>query len=246
MRYAHLWDCSFRLGRGRWYALPLIDLSWLETDGTAHGFGPIFSKPSVISDGTPVVVVFFQCVTSTIGPKATLALSMFPGRYRRLRLTSLDMPDFTRYAKKPREIFWSQPIGLVILVSLCGVLGATVTSATEIIYGKRTWNPLEVALLWENRAAQFFTALCWFVACVGTNISANSVSFSNDISLWFPKYIDSRRGAFICAFLSILSMPWYIQHSYVFAPFQDNPVLTTIAPRRFRHSSEDTPYSSAR
>ncbi|KAF9890571.1 hypothetical protein FE257_005702 [Aspergillus nanangensis] len=164
----------------------------------AHGFGPIFSKPSRINDGTPVIVVFFQCITSTIGPKATLALNM---------------PDFTRYAKKPREILWTQPIGLIILVSLCGVLGATVTSAAEIIYGKQTWNPLEVALLWENRAAQFFTALCWALACIGTNISANSVSFSNDLSLWFPRYIDSRRGAFVCAFLSILSMPWYIQNS---------------------------------
>ncbi|KAL4894935.1 permease for cytosine/purines, uracil, thiamine, allantoin-domain-containing protein [Aspergillus ambiguus] len=174
----------------------IILFSWAVA--AAHGFGPIFSKPSAISDGTPVVVVFFQCITSTIGPKATLALNM---------------PDFTRYAKKPREIFWTQPVGLVILVSLCGVLGATVTSAAEIIYDKRTWNPLEVALLWDNRAAQFFTAFCWFLACVGTNISANSVSFSNDISLWFPKYIDTRRGAFICAFLSILSMPWYIQNS---------------------------------
>lgn len=43
----------------------------------AHGFGPVFSKQSHIKDGTPVAVVFLQCVTSAIGPKATLALSIF-------------------------------------------------------------------------------------------------------------------------------------------------------------------------
>ncbi|KAL4733469.1 permease for cytosine/purines, uracil, thiamine, allantoin-domain-containing protein [Aspergillus similis] len=164
----------------------------------ANGFGPVFSKPSQITDGTPVAVVFLQCVTSAIGPKATLALNM---------------PDFTRYAKRPREVFWTQAVGLVVLVSLCGVLGATVSSASEVIYGVQTWNPLEVAVLWNNRAAQFFAAFCWSLAAIGTNISANSVSFSNDLALWFPKYVDTRRGAYICALLSILSMPWYIQNN---------------------------------
>ena len=167
----------------------------------AKGFGPTFSKPTVITDGTPVAVVFFQCVTTAIGPKATLALNM---------------PDFTRYAKNPREVFWTQAVGLMILVTMCGLLGATVTSAAEVVYGvsaKQAWNPLFVITLWENRAAQFFAALCWAFAVIGTNISANSVSFSNDLSLWFPRYVNNRRGAFICAFLSIGAVPWYIQYS---------------------------------
>lgn len=43
----------------------------------AKGFGPTFSKPTDIKDGTPVAVVFFQCVTTAIGPKATLALNIY-------------------------------------------------------------------------------------------------------------------------------------------------------------------------
>lgn len=121
----------------------------------AHGFGPTFSKPTQIKDGTPVAVVFFQCVTTAIGPKATLALNM---------------PDFTRYAKYPRQVFWTQAVGLIVLVTMCGVLGATVSSAAEVIYGEVTWNPLEVAVLWNNRAAQFFAGLCWAFAVIGTNI----------------------------------------------------------------------------
>lgn len=167
--------------------------------GTAQGFGPTFSKPTHIKDGTPVVVVFFQCVTSAIGPKATLALNM---------------PDFTRYATSSRYVLWAQAVGLIVLVTLCGVLGATVSSASEVIYGRVTWNPLEVARLWDNRAAQFFAGLCWAFAVVGTNISANSVSFGNDLSLWFPRYINNRRGAYVCAVLGVCAVPWYIQYRY--------------------------------
>lgn len=186
--------------------MPIFGLAlFIWAVATAHGFGPVFSKPSQITDGTPVAVVFLQCVTSAIGPKATLALNM---------------PDFTRYAHSPRQIIWTQALGLIVLVSLCGVLGATVTSASEIIYGVQTWNPLQVAALWDSRAAQFFAALCWSLAAVGTNLSANSVSFSNDLSLWFPRYINARRGAYVCAVLSILSCPWYIQEEYDIFPFK--------------------------
>ncbi|KAH7370593.1 NCS1 nucleoside transporter [Rhexocercosporidium sp. MPI-PUGE-AT-0058] len=164
----------------------------------AKGFGPTFSKETSIKDGTPVAVVFFQCVTTTISPKATLALNM---------------PDFTRYAKYPRQVFWTQAVGLCVLVTLCGILGITVTSACQEVYGVTTWNPLQVSLLWENRAAQFFSALCWAFAVIGTNISANSVSFSNDLALWFPTWINTRRGAYVCCIISIAATPWNIQYS---------------------------------
>ncbi|KAL3427578.1 uridine permease [Phlyctema vagabunda] len=164
----------------------------------AKGFGPTFSKGTNITDGSPVAVVFFQCVTSAIGPKATLALNM---------------PDFTRYARHPKQVFWTQAVGLCVLVTLCGILGVTVTSACQSIYGLTTWNPLQVSVLWENRAAQFFSALCWAFAVVGTNISANSVSFSHDLALWFPSWVNARRGAYICCIISIAATPWNIQYS---------------------------------
>lgn len=123
------------------------------------------------------------------------------------------MPDFTRYAKNPKQVFWTQAVGLCVLVTMCGILGVTVTSACQQIYGVTTWNPLQVSILWENRAAQFFSALCWMFAVIGTNISANSVSFSNDLSLWFPSWINARRGAYVCCIISIATTPWNIQYS---------------------------------
>jgi len=178
--------------------MPIFGLSlFIWAVVAAKGFGPTFSKATHIKDGTPVAVIFFQCVTTAIGPKATLALNLL---------------DFTRHAKHPKHVFWTNAVGLMVLVTLCGVLGVTVSSAAEVVYGKVTWNPLEVAVLWDNRAAQFFASLCWCFAVVGTNISANSVSFANDLALWFPKYVNARRGAYICCILSIAATPWNIQY----------------------------------
>lgn len=59
-------------------------------------------------------------MTSAIAPKATLALNI---------------ADFTRYAKSPRTVVWTNLFSLSILVTLCAILGVVVTSAAEVIYG---------------------------------------------------------------------------------------------------------------
>lgn len=43
---------------------------------TADGFGPVFSKPTKITNGMPAAAVFFSAMTSAIAPKATLALNV--------------------------------------------------------------------------------------------------------------------------------------------------------------------------
>jgi len=93
---------------------------------------------------------------SAIGPKATLALNVC---------------DFTRYANNRRTVVWSNIFSLTVLVTLCAILGVVVTSATEVIYGKTTWNPLQVSSLMDSRAAQFFSALPWALSVLATNIS---------------------------------------------------------------------------
>ncbi|KAJ7042474.1 NCS1 nucleoside transporter family [Mycena alexandri] len=167
--------------------------------GTAHGFGPIFSQKTRVS-GSPVAVVFFSAMTSAIAPKATLALNIC---------------DFTRFAKSPRAVVWTNIISLSVPVTLCAILGVVVTSATQVIYGVSTWNPLQVCELWGNRAAQFFAAFCWALAVVATNISANSTAVGNDLAIIFPRYINIRRGQYVCALLGLVTCPWVIQSSAV-------------------------------
>jgi NCS1 family nucleobase:cation symporter-1 len=159
----------------------------------AHGFGPVFSKPTHITNGMPVTAVFFSAFTSAIAPKATLALNVC---------------DFTRYAKNSRTVIWTNIFSLSILLTLCAILGVVVTSATQVIYGAATWNPLQVSMLMHNRAAQFFSALMWGFAVFSTNISANSTAVANDLMVFAPKYINIRRGQYICAILGLVTCPW--------------------------------------
>ncbi|KAJ7139898.1 NCS1 nucleoside transporter family [Mycena epipterygia] len=168
--------------------------------GRAHGFGPIFTQKTDVG-GLPVIVVFFSAMTSAIAPKATLALNICAGI------------DFTRFAKSPRAVVWTNIISLAVPVTLCSILGVVVTSATQVIYGVSTWNPLQVCELWSSRAAQFFAAFCWALAVVATNISANSTAVGNDLAILFPRYINIRRGQYVCAVLGLATCPWIIQNS---------------------------------
>ncbi|KAL1687395.1 permease for cytosine/purines, uracil, thiamine, allantoin-domain-containing protein [Schizophyllum commune] len=165
--------------------------------GRAHGFGPIFSEGTA-SGSIPPAVMFFSAMTSAIAGKATLALNIC---------------DFTRYAKSPRTAALTNVFALTVPVTLCVILGVVVTSAAQVIYGVSTWNPLQVCELWNNRPAQFFAGFCWALSVLVTNISANSTAVGNDLAILFPKYVNIRRGQYICAVLAVATCPWIIQNS---------------------------------
>ncbi|CAD0042290.1 unnamed protein product [Aureobasidium pullulans] len=112
----------------------------------AKGFGPTFSQPTRIKDGTPAAVVFLQCVTTAIGPKATLALNM---------------PDFTRYAKYPKQVFWTQAYSAKSFSSFLGgyalFLGALVgIIITDFWICRR--RSLDVRALYKKHDVHHFTA----------------------------------------------------------------------------------------
>ncbi|KAF8224718.1 hypothetical protein L208DRAFT_1409797, partial [Tricholoma matsutake] len=46
---------------------------------------------------------------------------------------------------------------------------------------------------------------------MGTNITGNSIPFANDLTGLFPKYINIRRGQFLCAILGFAICPWEIE-----------------------------------
>jgi NCS1 family nucleobase:cation symporter-1 len=166
----------------------------------AKGFGPIFSQPSNVSGGQTVGFVFVSAITSAIGPQATFALNM---------------GDFCRYAKSPRGALWSQVIMMPICITLTAFLGVTLASASAVIYNldKPEWNPLNVIDLFDSRAAAFFVSFMFAFATLCTNIAGNTVAFGNDLMALTPKWVDVRRGQFICAVLAVCTTPWNILHS---------------------------------
>ncbi|KAJ7016958.1 cytosine-purine permease [Mycena alexandri] len=123
---------------------------------------------------------------------------------------SVNIPDFTRYAINEKAQY-IQIIIIPTLITLVGFCGIAVASASEILYGSVIWDPLMVIDRWENRAASFFAAFSFALAVLGTNISANSLSAANDMTVLMPRYINIRRGQVICAVLGgWIICPWKI------------------------------------
>lgn len=61
-----------------------------------------------------------------------------------------------------------------------------------------------------SRAAQFFAALGFWVATIGVNISANSISFATDITSLFPRYLTIFRCSILAGLLCWITNPWRI------------------------------------
>jgi NCS1 family nucleobase:cation symporter-1 len=125
------------------------------------------------------------------------------------------MGDFCRYSKKPAHALWVQAVMMPICLTLTAFLGVTMASASTVIYGLDTpeWNPVNLVGMFHNRAAQFFLSLMFAFATLCTNIAGNSVAFGNDLSCLFPKYVNIRRGQFLCAILGVCITPWNILSS---------------------------------
>ncbi len=77
---------------------------------------------------------------------------------------SLNIPDFTRYAKSQREQALGQIIGLPTTMVFYSFIGIAVTSATVLIYGEAIWDP--VALL-----AKFKSPVVIAISMLGLTIA---------------------------------------------------------------------------
>ena len=187
-------------------ALGLLLLWW--AGEKAGGFGPILSQPSQFEPGQPQAgkfwVYFFPALTGMVGFWSTL---------------SLNIPDFSRYAKSQRDQIIGQTLGLPLTMALYAFIGVAVTSATTIIYGQPIWDPVDVLTHFTNPVVLVVAMLALCVATLATNIAANVVSPANDFSHVSPRLISFRTGGLITGIVGILMMPWKLlanPHSYIF------------------------------
>ncbi len=176
-------------------ALGLALLAWAYN--AAGGFGPILSQPSAFDAGQPQAgkfwAYFFPALTGMVGFWATL---------------SLNIPDFSRYAKSQKDQVLGQALGLPATMALYSFIGVAVTSATAIIYGKAIWDPVDVLTRFRNPVALVISMVALCIATLATNIAANVVSPANDFAHLAPKKISFRMGGYITGVIGILMMPW--------------------------------------
>jgi NCS1 family nucleobase:cation symporter-1 len=138
-------------------------------------------------------VFFAPALTGMIGFWATL---------------SLNIPDFSRYARTQRDQILGQALGLPATMALYSFIGVAVTSATVRIYGKAIWDPVDLLTRFRNPWVLTIAMVSLCLATLATNIAANVVSPANDFSHLWPRLISFRTGGLITGVLGILIQPW--------------------------------------
>ncbi|KAF2724151.1 uridine permease-like protein Fui1 [Polychaeton citri CBS 116435] len=164
----------------------------------AGSSGDLWNQQPQVS-GSEYTYLWLSAMSSVTGTWATL---------------SCNIPDFSRYAKESRGQ-WVQLPFLPIIFTACGILGIVTTSASKVVYDEFLWNPLEIIAHWSHssggRAAAFFAATAWLIAQVGTNITANSISAANDLTVLFPRWVNIKRGVIIATIIgNWVIVPWKI------------------------------------
>ncbi len=180
----------------------LVLLYWAWSNG--GGLGPILSQPSKFQTTGEFWQFFIPSLTGMVGFWATV---------------SLNIPDFTRYAKSQRAQIVGQAIGLPPTMALFSFIGIAVTSATVVIFGEAIWDPVVLLSKFHNPVVVFLSLVSLLIATLTTNIAANVVSPANDFANLFPKKINFVKGGLITAVIGIVMMPWKLLSdfsSYVF------------------------------
>jgi NCS1 family nucleobase:cation symporter-1 len=176
------------------FFLPIAALAllfWAINAG--KGLGPILAQPSKFSSTAGFFAFFFPALTGMVGFWATL---------------SLNIPDFTRYAKSQKAQITGQAIALPTSMTLFSFIGVVVTSATAIIYGTTIWDPLVLAGKFESKLLVSIAMIAVTISTLATNIAANIVSPANDFANLAPSRINFRTGGLITGIIGILIFPW--------------------------------------
>jgi nucleobase:cation symporter-1, NCS1 family len=187
------------------FFLPVAALAlllWAISAG--HGLGPILSQPSKFKTSAEFWNYFFPALTGMVGFWATL---------------SLNIPDFTRYAKSQRAQIMGQAIALPPSMTLFSFIGVVVTSATFIIYGETIWDPLVLAGKFESKLLVSVAMIAVTISTLATNIAANIVSPANDFANLSPSKIDFKKGGYITGIIGIMIFPWKLiadPNGYIF------------------------------
>jgi NCS1 family nucleobase:cation symporter-1 len=190
------------------YAAPLLLggsaglLIWGFSAG--DGIGNVFSASSrLIADDQNFWSLFAPGLAANIGYWITL---------------SLNIPDFTRFAKNQRSQLVGQSVAMPLTMTGFSFIGIAVTSATVVVYGEPIWDPVALIarLLGDLPILLVLAMIVVVIAQISTNMAANVVSPSNDLS---PRSISFRLGGLITAVIGIISFPWKLYEdvgAYIF------------------------------
>jgi len=170
----------------------IVLLGWAASVG--GGFGKLLAFTHASEQGSRGFwPIFWPNLTATVGFWATL---------------SLNIPDFTRYARSQRDQVVGQSLALPLSMLLVSFIGIAVSNATVIKFGEVIWNPVELVGRFESPWVVVIGLFAIILATLSTNLAANIVSPANDFANVNPAKINFRKGAMITGVIGILILPW--------------------------------------
>jgi nucleobase:cation symporter-1, NCS1 family len=184
-------------------SLALVIWAYVSVLGMGKGISDILNMP-VANKPKSFGITFLKSLAANIAFWSTLALNI---------------PDFSRFAKSQKAQFKGQLFGLPLTMVAFSFVGIFVTGATRVLYGHFIWDPVQVIALMHNPVASVIGCLGIMIATTNTNVAANAVATSNDISNLNPRKISFKTATLITGAAGIAIMPWKLMSSassYIF------------------------------
>jgi NCS1 family nucleobase:cation symporter-1 len=183
-------------------------LWWAAVKG--GGLGTVLAASDRLAQSRPapttaafLLGLFVPWLTAMVGYWATL---------------SLNIPDFTRYARSQKDQMAGQALGLLTTMPLFAFIGIAVTSATVVMYGEAIWNPIDLLARltreYDSPMLGILAMVVLLVATLTTNIAANIVAPANSFSNLAPRRISFRVGGLIAGLIGIVILPWKLLDMY--------------------------------
>jgi len=121
---------------------------------------------------------------------------------------SLNIPDFSRFARSQKSQIWGQVIGLPVTMVLFAGLGVVMTAASAQIVGETISDPITLIGKVDSPFWVVVSMIIIVLATISTNTAANIVSPTNDFQNLAPRLISQKRGVLLTGFIGIALMSW--------------------------------------
>ena len=153
----------------------------------------LFARPGNRPVGASFLAYFFAGLTAMVGFWATL---------------SLNIPDFSRFARSQKSQIIGQIVGLPLTMLLFAGLGVVMTAASRQLVGETISDPITLIGRIDSPVWVVLSMIIIIIATISTNTAANIVSPTNDFQNVAPRLINQRRGVLLTGFIGIALMSW--------------------------------------
>src|ERR671918_929482 len=155
------------------------------------GVANVFSTSAELQQGNaPFWTLFWPSLAANVGYWITL---------------SLNIPDFTRYAKTQRSQVIGQTLGLPLTMTAFSFIGIAVTAATIVVFDEAIWDPvvLVTRLTGDIPALLILAMVIIAIAQISTNMAPTVVPPSSHFSTLPPNYFSLRTGGITTAVIGV-------------------------------------------